>query len=481
MIKFLFKGFGKMTIDTSSVKRYVGQYYPFLLFFVLMILMHLVMGVNGDDIRYAKVLSNQTLVDYISYRYYNWSSRVLIESILIVLVRQNMILWEIIDCVLYTVGVYYVIRIFNRKNSTHIALLGVLLFLMYPFHEMATAGWMATTLNYLWPFSFAMISAIPLINMSYGKKTSKLVYVISALALIYAVQQEQCCALIFGLNLVYLVRCYLKKEELNRYNIFVILVSFASLIFIFTCPGNSIRYAEELSYWYPQYANYGILEKIYLGFIPTFALLLEEKIIFPLFYLILTVSALLKVENKYWKRFLKLNIVFILFLVVFKTCLDVSILGSALDSATLSSLAAPFGAFVDLIWPLKEALLVMGYETVPEINVLTILIALYLLVSSCWMLVKVFDGYDFLILFLAGFMSKFVTGFSPTVFASGPRTLVFFYFILIGIILKLIVRLFDDGNINAKWDRLMTLSFIVLAVVNYVLVFGIVFVKYSLF
>ena len=177
MIKFLFKGFGKMTIDTSSVKRYVGQYYPFLLFFVLMILMHLVMGVNGDDIRYAKVLSNQTLVDYISYRYYNWSSRVLIESILIVLVRQNMILWEIIDCVLYTIGVYYVIKVFNRRNSTHIALLGVLLFLMYPFHEMATAGWMATTLNYLWPFSFAMISTIPLINLLYGKKTPIWVYI----------------------------------------------------------------------------------------------------------------------------------------------------------------------------------------------------------------------------------------------------------------------------------------------------------------
>ena len=162
-----------------------------------------------------------------------------------------------------------------------------------------------------------------------------------------------------------------------------------------------------------------------LGFIQTFALLLEEKIIFPLFYLILTVSALIKVENKYWKHFLKLNIVFILFLVVFKTCLDVSTLGSALDSATLSSLAAPFGAFVDLLWPLKEALLVMGYETVPEINVLTILIALYLLVSSCWMLVKVFDGYEFLILFLAGFASKFVTGFSPTVFASGQGHLCF--------------------------------------------------------
>lgn len=367
-----------------------------------------------------------------------------------------MILWEILDCVLYTVGVYYAIKFFNRKNSTHIAFLGILLFLMYPFHEMATAGWIATTLNYLWPFSFAMISAIPFINRLYGERTSAFVYVVSILALLYAVNQEQTCALIFGLNLVYLAVKLFGKEEVNKYNVFVVFVSFISLIFILTCPGNSIRFAAEASYWYPQYLHYGILEKIYLGFIPTFALLLEEKIIFPLFYLILTVYCLLMVENKNLKNFLKLNIVFILFLVGFKTCLDISTLGTALNSATISHLAAPFGAVVNLIYPLKDALVVMSYETISCVNVLAVVIALYLLVSSCVMLVKVFGNCNYLILFLAGFMSKFVTGFSPTVFASGPRTLIFFYFILIMIILAMIVKLFDEGRIDVKWDKWMT-------------------------
>ena len=466
-------------MDRLSAKRFISKYYPFILFFALMLLMHLVMGVNGDDIKFGKVLSNQTLAGYITNRYWNWSSRVVIESVMVLLLRLDMIVWKILDCIIYTFGVYYVIKAFNYKKSTHIAFLGVLLFLMYPFHEMATAGWIATTLNYLWCFSLTMISMVPFINLLYNEKTGILSYVFSVLALIYAVNQEQSCALIFGLNLVFLIKCLVKGKDLNRYNVFVVIVSFISLVFILTCPGNSLRFAAEASYWYPQYLHYGILEKIYLGIVPTFALLLQEKIIFPLFYLILTVSLLVRVKDRYLRYFLYFNIVFILFLVVFKTFMDISLIGLTFHS--LSSFAPPFDAVTGSLPVLRHALAVMSYKTVAEINVPAILISVYLLVSSCWMLFKVFDGFNFVILFMAGFMSKFITAFSPTIFASGPRTLMFFYFILIGIILRLIVKLFDEERISVKWNRLMTLSFIVLAGVNYVLVFGIVFVKYGLF
>lgn len=74
-------------MNKLSVKKFVGDYYPFIMFFVLMLLMHLIMGVNGDDIKYAKVLSNQSLVDFVNFRYFNWSSRLTIESVLVVLVR----------------------------------------------------------------------------------------------------------------------------------------------------------------------------------------------------------------------------------------------------------------------------------------------------------------------------------------------------------------------------------------------------------
>lgn len=78
-----------------------------------------------------------------------------------------------------------------------------------------------------------------------------------------------------------------------------IAVSAAALIFIFTCPGNSIRFAHEVSYWYPEFANFTIIEKSYLGLVTTFGNLIEQKVIFPLFYIILSVCALVKSENKF--------------------------------------------------------------------------------------------------------------------------------------------------------------------------------------
>ena len=57
------------------------KYSPIILFVALMFILHLIMGFNGDDIKYAKILNNQTLIDYVNFRYYNWSSRIIIDTV----------------------------------------------------------------------------------------------------------------------------------------------------------------------------------------------------------------------------------------------------------------------------------------------------------------------------------------------------------------------------------------------------------------
>lgn len=210
------------------------QYYSLIIFFILIRVLHLIMGFLGDDVKFAKVLPKYSILDFMVLRYNTWSSRVIIESLLIVLTRQNILLWKIMDTVLYTIGVYLVIRFVNPNNDKNITLLGVLLFMMYPFFVMAGAGWLATTLNYSWCFVFGMISFIPIINKLNGKSTSKIVYIISFLCLIYAINQEQCC-LIFGFNVLYLIYCLIRKQEISKFNILVLIASVISLIMILTC------------------------------------------------------------------------------------------------------------------------------------------------------------------------------------------------------------------------------------------------------
>lgn len=432
---------------------FVEKNYPFIMFFVLVFALHVVMGFNGDDIKFAKVLSSSGLLDYLTFRYHNWSSRLVIESVLVILARQNMIVWKVLDCIVSTVGVYYVVKLVNKSGSHHIAFLGVLLFLMYPFHEMASAGWISTTLNYSWCFSLGVIGLVPLIDRICGCDTHKIVYPISFAALLFAVNQEQSCAVIFALGVLYMVR----MRELEWYNVFVIVLSFASLVFILTCPGNSVRFASEIIAWYPEFAHFGILDKIYLGVVPTFGLLLEQKIIFPLFYLVLSVMMYLKTKRRWLLYF---NVFLIAGLVGVQTISDVSsILGFSLMLPVFDGFRAEA-----LLWDIGA-----------------LVVSLYLLLSSCVMLYLAFDrDIVALFVFVLGFVSKFVIGFSPVVFVSGPRTMMFFYFALISLVLLMVSKLFGEGEISLKWDRLITYSFVLLAGLNYLAVFGIVLWKYSI-
>lgn len=480
-----------MELNKTTLFKFVRQYYPFIVFFILMLILHVFMGFLGDDIRFSKVLSNYTVLDYAHMRYYEWSSRMIIESVLISISHVNMIVWKILDLIIYTFGVYLVVKVINRDNNKFLNLLGVLLFLMYPFHEMASAGWISTTVFYSWCFIFGLISFIPIINEIYNKTTDKLVYVVSFLCLVYAVNQEQSCALIFGFNFLYLIYCLIKKQKINKFNLLAIVVSVASLIFIFTCPGNEVRVLAETAHWYPEFASFGLWQKLYLGLVPTFGLMFEEKIIFPLFYVILCVCASFKTNNKYLKYFLYLNIVFIAILAVFKTCMDIAQLQNSLGAMgsmskllnipIVSNILGIFKSFVGLFPGLESTMGLLTYEGIPgSINIFTVLLCLYLVLSSSIFLFKVY-GKNYLLpvfLFIGGFLSRLMMGFTPTVFASGYRAMFFFYAILIMLILMLIKNLLDDGRINDKWQSIIKKVFMVLAILNFLFVFVIVFVMY---
>lgn len=473
----------------------IKKYFPFVLFVGAMLILHAIMGFNGDDIKYAKVLTNQSLVDYINYRYYNWSSRLIIDGLLVILTHIDMIIWKILDVIIYTFGVYYIIKLVNKKYSKKMAYFGILLFLMYPFYEMASAGWISTTLNYSWCFAFGIISFIPLIYEVQGEKVNRYMYVISFLALLFATNQEQSGALIFAFNLLYLLNSLINKKPVNKFNVLATVISVGALIFVFTCPGNTIRFAHEVAYWYPEFANFTILDKSYLGLVTTFGSLIEQKILFPMFYIILSVFVLIRSENKYLKYFCYFNIILVVFITVFNTFIDISILETSLKSlgnvpgviknSPLMAIPHMFEQIVNATPYLTETLKLFTYEGLPKLSINSIsivVLCLYLLISSCIMLVKAFPKnlLPFFI-FLGGFVSRFIVGFSPVVFPSGARVTIFLYVALITLILMLLKKLYDNNAIPSRTQVILENSFLIIAFLNYVIVFAISFMKYGIF
>ena len=384
---------------------------PFGIMFIAIFFLHFFMNFCGDDLWFSKQLSNFSLMDYVINRYHTWSSRGVIEGLLVVLAKYNIFIWRIFDSFLYTLSAYLVVYLVDKNKTKKITILTILLFLLYPCIEMSSAGWVATTMNYSWCFAFGLLSFLPLINREYGRKSNIWIYILSIFGLIYASNQEQMCALVFGFNLLYLFYSLIYKKKIDKYNLFSLIFSVISLIIILTCPGNALRTASEITNWFPEFSKYGPLQKIYLGVVPTFGLLLENKILFTIFYIMLSIVTLLHTKNRYLKLISYFNVFFILSLTVFRTNL------------------------LNIFPNFQYAFDIFTYAGIPDIRVkytyVPIVISIYLIISSCYMLAMSYKNERFfpLMLFIAGFMSRLIIGFSPTVFVSGPRTAFFFYMI----------------------------------------------------
>ena len=258
---------------------------------------------------------------------------------------------------------------------------------------------------------------------------------------------------------------------------------------ILISPGNAKRMIVETARYYAEYVNFGIIEKLYLGTIPTIGILLKDKVLFTVFYIILSASALLKTKNKYIKYILYFNILLILFLVFFKTLIDIASIPTYLKIGLLHNpiIVSAFST-VDSITKsmpvINDTIRLLTYQGLPNDvtapTVLAVLISIYLILSGCWMIFKIFGKEQLfpLILFIVGFISRLAVGFSPTIFASGSRTAFFFYITIIAVTLMLIKKLFDENTLNKTLEKRMTIILVILGLFTYMGVFAIVFVMF---
>ena len=477
-------------INKNDLFDIIKKNYPFIIFFIVVLFLHLFMGLAKDDLGYSTILAKFNLIDWLIGRYNNWSSRLIIDAASVILARENMIIWKILDSLIYTAGAYLSIKLINIVSNYEydkiVKCFGVLLFLIYPFYEMFTAGWIATTLNYSWCFGLGMISFLPLMNHYENKQTSIPTHIISFLCLLYAINQEQSCALIFGFNLVYLIHCIINKKNINKFNIITIIVSCLSLIFILTCPGNSVRLASEIATWYPTFTHLNIYQKLYLGIVSATGTLITEQTIILLFYILLNICAIVKTKNKYLKYVCYFNILLILFLVGFNSLLNINntiqyfpILKTIMENNNLlNSILMTTSNNINSFGILTHILNLITYQGHPlpyypyaiSLNIPLIIatsICIYLLLSSCLLLYKIFSKNLLpLTLFVGGFMSKLILGFSPTIYASNTRTAIFFNMILIMLTLLLITELYGENKINRKHEHLMKVLFIIFAIIS---------------
>lgn len=403
----------------------VLQYIPFGLFFLVMFIIHINITIGiYDDAFFAAILDNQSFFGYLMERYQIWTSRLFIEGVLIVVSRFH-ILWRIADTLIMLGISLFFSWVFNSEKKHIVNWFIVFLMMAFPFGILNTAGWIATTLNYTWPFAAGLVSLIPIIKYYRNEEVSNWQLAISFILLLFAANQEQMCAVLIAIIFYSIVMMKINKRQISKFIIVEFIISLLSLVFIMTCPGNDARTITETQTRFPEFAELSLLTKIDIGFASTmFPMLTQIDCTFLIFVTLLPFAVF---SIKGVKPVLIASVYPLLITLLF------GVFGSFLESR------------ISII-----ALFRNGLETMRTNTVFVNLLILTVLVSVClviWFYYEDKKKAFFLIFILGlGFATRMVMAFSPTIWASSTRTYCFLYFAFI--IASII--LFKDAFSNSK-------------------------------
>ena len=321
---------------------------------------------------------------------------------------------------------------------------------------MAEAGFAATTLNYLWPLAFLLYAFIPFQYIYQNKKLNKKYVLFNILAYIFACNQEQAACIGLSVTLIFLIYC-IKNKKNKIYPIILLIISSLSIIFILTCPGNAIRTAIEITNCYPDYINANFFDKVFLSVVSTCSILISNYIVLLIFSILLfLVTKKQKQQSRIISIISFIQLMIITAISIYRTYI-VFISSSFLDSYT-------YGIFY-----FKTDI---GHIFTLSINnILLFSLCIGMVICYCIQLYNIFKekSYISILILLIGCGSRVMIGFSPTIFESGNRTMIFLYFSLLFIILLLWNKY--KKSLYKKKIIIFNTIIIVFIIINYILTF----------
>jgi len=423
----------KQTKD--RVRLLQGDKAPFILLAAGGFLLHVFLILNwGDDVFFRDSIlpENVTLLSFLTERYFNWSSRLIIEA-LIVLIAHSPIVWWFLDTAIIVLAAHSLSRLLPKMDRRTNYLLVCLVF-TYPFIDMRTAGWIATTMNYIWPLSLGLYAMVAIKKILQGEPLRIYHYVLSVLALLYAANHEQMGTLLAGFFVFFSVYQVVVQKKLHWFLLVQALLGIASVVFILIAPGNGIRTAWTIETQFPGYVALSLFDKLEMGFSSTlFGLVMEPNFSFIVFGLVLFLAAKVTKQSR---MFLLIAAVPLFFSLVF------GLLGPV------------FGKLLPFVGFIRGAMTETGtnptfshfISLVPDL--LLIVICLSVIVSLYRIFVDKKDAWLVLLVLGAGFASRMIMAFTPSIWFSEGRTFIYLYFALIFCSVRLFQVLRANGPIG---------------------------------
>lgn len=398
-----------MEKQKEKIKGLLTAYAPFMLVLVIAVLYHIKIGaISGDDPFFAAATDDKTMWQFLSERYQTWTSRIVIDFLVVSLV-DHLIVWKILDIIVFASMPVLLAKILG--DTKLIRWCSAAAILLYPFHDVGSAGWVTTTINYLWPIWGILLVGVLVKKVLCQEKILWYEIAAGVIGCILASSHEQAAVVLFIILLlavIWLVRKHCLKVPVYY---LMLLINLASLIFILTCPGNGNRNAVG-TVDMPEFANYTLFDKAYLGLLSIERVFIANvDILF--FMVVLLLAALVYIKTSDYKKTLISSLPALI------------LLGQSVIKTAYPQLSGLFVVPDQVtVWSYGElsAWIPMVYLAVTVASVLTALF---------WLMEDMQEYISAVLLLGCGFAAGLVIGFTATIYVSGDRVYITLYFILL--------------------------------------------------
>lgn len=405
----------------TKTGAYVKAYAPFILVAAIGLVYHLLMKpMGGDDVFFYEATKRTTLGAYLSHRYVHWTSRVVSEFVLVNVI-QCPILWRIIDFLMFATLPVLISRILGGGGLANWAAAAAVL--LFPFHDMGTAGWVTTTVTHFWPFWGIFYIVMLLKKMAAEERIHTAEAVFGVLVAVVTGSHEQYAVIMAVLLVLYGVYLWLQKRKPGNLPVLVplMLVNVISLAVIALCPGNAERNKVSIADL-PIYGEFGFGEKLYLGLLSIERVFIANADI--VFFIVISVwTVLVCGKTKDFKKTLISTLP--LFILFGQTVLRTAYPG-------LSGLFVMPGQILEWSWSDLSTWIPIVYLAV---TVASMIYALYQLFGE-----NLYEYICLLILLGCGFGAGMILGFMATIYVSGERVYAPLYGILMMVTLLAVNR-----------------------------------------
>ena len=447
-----------------------GDYRGIAILFVLQIILFItIKPIMYDDASYITAVTGVPISEFVMERYQTWTSRVLIEATLGFIFQFSKYIWIFGTVLLMTLIGYSMSRLFIKKeNKKELTMMVLWLVLLYPLERMSSAGWAATTVNYIWTLALGLFSFISIRKAYDGEKINIFSGILYALACIYACNQEQVCVVLFVTYLLSTILLTIRdKKKVSPYLYIQTVLSLLSLIFILTTPGNSVRKIDEIVTYFPDFTNMTFIEKAVIGVTTTMGeMLVNSSITFAIFTFIM----MMYIWDNYKDRLVRG-----ISAVPFVTTMVLSF-----ASPITEKLSVSVGWIIKHFTETEELVLrPASYSYLGSYVTLIISLAVIACIFVCLLLIfkKLKHNIAFYV-FGCGLVTRILMGFSPTVFVSRNRTCIFLEFacLICALLIwqefikmtekKTKTKVYNVVAISAIVQYVVTLSFILISHIN---------------